>query len=101
MPNAISLANIFNKNFELEYEFELLLNKIYNNYLILKEKGFNKIDNLYHKHLYKINELSNFKDKNGFFKATITGTLPEGKLVIKTTKNKIKTYSFKEIEFLI
>jgi len=100
LPNAISLSNILEKEFSLEIEFEYLLNKIYESYSLLKEKKITKIDNLYHKYLYRINTTSNFKDKSGMFTGKIIGTLPEGMLQIKTSEQKTRTYNFKEVEFL-
>jgi len=101
LPNAISLSNIKNKEYDLEIELDTLLNYIYKKYQLLKKIHFTEIDTLYHKYLYKINKVTNFKDKNGLFKGKIIGTMPEGKLIIKTSQIEIRTYNFKEVEFII
>jgi len=98
--NAVSLTNINNKEYSLEEELNELLVSIHKNYNSLKTVSFSDIDNLYHKNLYKINQVSEFKDSEGVFTAKITGTLPEGKLVIETSDNQTKFYNFKEVEFL-
>jgi len=100
LPNAISLSNILHKKYNLEEELNLLLSSIYNKYQLLKKQEFTEIDKLYHKYLYKINKLANYKDVKSSFKGKIIGTLPEGKLIIETSKNEIRTYNFKEVEFL-
>ncbi|MCF6366918.1 MAG: biotin--[acetyl-CoA-carboxylase] ligase [Bacteroidales bacterium] len=100
LPDAISLSNIKKKDFCLETELLLLLNSIYKKYQLLRNKLFFDIDNLYHKHLYKINEFSDFKDNAGIFKGKISGTLPEGKLIIETLTKEKKFYNFKEVGFL-
>ncbi len=99
LPNAISLSKIINKEYNLEEELNLLLNSIQNKYQLLINQDFTEIDKLYHKYLYRINEIANYKDVSGTFKGKITGTLPEGKLLIKTSENEIRTYDFKEVEF--
>ena len=100
LPKAISLFNINNKEYNLKSELNKLLIDILKNYNSLKTKSYSEIDNLYHNNLHKLNELSEFKDSTGFFKGKITGTLPEGRLVIQTANNEIRTYSFKEVEFI-
>ncbi len=100
LPDAISLFNIKNKEFNLETELQILLRLIYNKYELLQKQKYTEIDSLYHKYLYLINTNSNFKDITGNFIGKIKGTLPEGKLVIETLNNEIKTYDFKEVEFI-
>lgn len=100
LPNATSLANITNNEYNLEEELNLLLASIYNKYELLKKNNFTEIDNLYYKYLYRINELANYKDAFGIFKGKIIGILPEGKLIIENSENKIRTYDFKEVEFI-
>ena len=100
LPDAISLSVIKNKEYNLEEELNKLLIDILKNYNSLKIKPYSEIDNLYHNNLYKLNELSEFKDSTGFFKGKITGTLPEGKLVIQTEANQMRSYNFKEVEFI-
>jgi len=101
LPDAISLNLITGKKFELEYELKELLIFLKNKFNLLKPDSFFEIDNRYHENLYKIYEKSGFKDSNGIFEGTITGTLPQGNLIIKINDNKTKTYAFKEIEFII
>ena len=100
LPKAVSLFNINNKEYNLEEELNKLLVYIFKKYSYLKTKSYPEIDNLYLNNLYKLNELSEYKDSAGFFKGKITGTLPEGKLIIKTEEDQIRTYSFKEVEFI-
>ncbi|MCF6184313.1 MAG: biotin--[acetyl-CoA-carboxylase] ligase, partial [Bacteroidales bacterium] len=100
LPDAISLKNITDKNYNIENEVNELLTFISKKYNLLKTLNFTEIDFLYHKNLYKINKLSNFKDVNGTFKGKIKGTLSEGNLIVQAKNDLIKYYNFKEIEFL-
>ena len=100
LPSATSLALITGKVYQLDTELNILLTNIYEFYNDLKKLNFSRIDNLYHTNLYKINKLNQFKDSTGTFFGTITGTTSDGKLIINTANNQIKTYNFKEIEFI-
>ena len=100
IPNALSLKNITGIDYNIENELHLLLNFIFEKYKLLSPDNFNQIDKEYLQNLYKINITAKFKDKYGIFKGKITGTTPEGKLIIKTTGGDIRYYNFKEVEFL-
>jgi len=97
---ADSLSNIIHTEFDILDELNELLEYIHNHYQNLKKLNFTHIDKIYHKNLYKINQVHQFRDSSGNFEGSITGTLPDGKLQIKTVNNGLKEYSFKEVEFL-
>lgn len=100
LPQADSLINITSEVYNLEKELNAILKHILISYKNLKPENFYKIDKEYFSKLYKINELSEFRDKNGNFSGIIKGTLPEGKLIIETSNSGIRYYDFKEIEFI-
>lgn len=100
LPDAVSLKNITDKNYNIENELHLLLNYILENYKNLKVENFKHIDKKYHSHLFGINKTLEFKDKTGAFKGIIKGTLPEGRLIIEISKNDIRYFSFKKVEFI-
>lgn len=99
LPFAESLSNITGKEYSITEELTDLLDNIYEQYHHLKKTPFTQIDRLYHKNLYKIDQVHTFTDENGEFKGTITGTLPNGKLQIKIDKKETREYSFKEVIF--
>ncbi len=100
LPDAVSLTNISSKTYDLKKELYIVLNYIFNSYKDLKPENFETIDKNYLNQLYKINELSEFKDDNKTFSGIIRGTLPDGKLIIETSNSEKKFYNFKEVEFL-
>ncbi|MCD4792728.1 MAG: biotin--[acetyl-CoA-carboxylase] ligase [Bacteroidales bacterium] len=100
LPKATSLSIINDTEYLLSEELNNMLSRINKFYNDLKNLNFSKTDKLYHNNLYKINELSEFKDSRGRFLGKITGTEPEGKLIIQTVNNEIRTYNFKEVEFI-
>lgn len=100
LRDAVSLSNTTNKKYNLDDELNLLLKSILSQFKILNARNFKLIDNLYHKFLYKKDLYSKYKDSSGIFAGKITGTLPEGQLIIETSDKEIRTYNFKEVEFL-
>ena len=100
LPTATSLSLNTEKGYQLNAELNDLLKYIYKFYYGLKKLNFPETDKLYHNDLYKINEISKYKDSNGIFRGKIIGTTPEGKLIIQTPENQINTYNFKELEFI-
>ncbi len=100
LPDAVSLSMITDEFYILEEELQTLLSFLFKKYKSLEKLSFKEIDKMYHKDLYRINQMSDYKDSNGKFKGKINGTLPEGKLIIQTENNEIRMYNFKEVEFL-
>lgn len=100
LPSATSLSLITDSEYQLNEELNNLLKYIYQFYYDLKDLDFSETDKLYHKNLYKLNKISCFKDSTGIFKGEIKGTEPQGKLIIQTVNKEIRTYGFKEVEFI-
>ncbi|PJA07278.1 MAG: biotin--[acetyl-CoA-carboxylase] ligase [Flavobacteriales bacterium CG_4_10_14_0_2_um_filter_32_8] len=96
---ATSIYNEMGKEyFQLDELLKQLLFFIERRYILLKTEKVNVINQDYLKHLYWINELRNFKTKNGAFKGSIVGINSIGKLQIKKS-NSINEFDLKEIEF--
>lgn len=100
LPDAVSLSSITGSKYNIDEEIKELLDFIYKEYnSFLLKKQFNTIDQIYLKHMFRLNEIASYKDKNGMFKGIITGTDKIGRLIIKTLDEKIRTYNFKEVEY--
>ncbi len=100
LPSATSLSLITDSEYQLNEELNYLLKYIYQYYNDLRKLNFAGIDKLYHNDLYKRNIICYFKDSTGKFKGEIIGTEPHGKLIIQTVNKEIRTYGFKEVEFI-
>lgn len=101
IPNPTSLKLQTNKN----YVLNILLNKLLQhlNYR-LTELETGNYDNLmenYVKLLYRFNEIHNFKDSAGIFKAKIVGVEETGELILLDQHNIERKYIFKEVGYLI
>jgi len=100
LPNASSMQ-VFTKQ---EFDLDTLLNEILSsieNYIDKLEKGENlKVE--YLENLFQYKTENRYKETgNNTFRGRIIGVNPEGKLIIKTKKGNVKSYNFKEIEFLL
>ncbi len=100
-PNPVSLINITQKKTNLEDFLKKILSSIHfflshltneDNIELLNQEY---LDNLFRKQGYH-----KYKDENGQFEATIEGISDYGQLILKTRKGEIRTYAFKEVEFI-
>ncbi len=100
LDNAISLSLQTGKTFDLNEEFYSLSSEIIKCLELLKKHDFSMIDKDYHRHLYKIYSNATFRDASGIFRGRILGTMSCGPLLIEDEHSKIRTYQYKEVEFL-
>lgn len=97
-PNAISLSNICNQEFDKEEILSLLLKNIEVRYLQLKKRDFDGLRKEYHRNLYWVNEKHLFK-ADTVFEGEIKGIDERGRLVI-LHEGWVRYYSNKEINFI-
>ncbi|GBU08372.1 biotin--[acetyl-CoA-carboxylase] ligase [Bacteroidales bacterium] len=99
-PNPISLIQILNKEINRQdilekilKEMNLLVQQILTNKLNIHEQ--------YNACLYRKNELRPYRDDGGEFLAEILEVDTEGFLHLKTDKNELRKYTFKEVKYLV
>ncbi len=101
-PNPISLANILNKQFDIGMMLNQVLQSILKYLEIaLEAEDFKSIDLKYIEHLFRNKGYHLFKDNDKTFKACIQGISEYGQLILSTESGEIKTYAFKEVEFIL
>jgi len=100
LDNVISLSLKTGEPYDIEKEFNLLSEEIIKHLEALKRLDFRMIDRIYHHHLYRIYIDATFRDSTGIFRGRIIGTMGGGQLIIEDDQSKIRTYSYKEVEFL-
>ena len=99
LPNQTSLSLETNKKYDCIEIINECIESIEKTYVNI-DHAKNEIENTYHTALYKRNILAQYKDSNGIFDAKIIGVEPTGKLLLQDSYNQLRTYNFKEIEFL-
>lgn len=99
-PNAISLAFITKKQYDLMNCIERLCGYIEARYLQLKAESYDTIDADYLNYLYKLNDWAIYKNNEEIFEGKIIGVSTTGKLQVKRRSEKVSEFDFKEIAFL-
>lgn len=99
-PNPVSLFQLLGREFYIEELLEILFDAIDKWYLLLKSGKHDQINSSYLECLYRKGVLADYCDKTGRYKGTITGISEIGQLEIQPETGQMKTYHFKEVEFL-
>ncbi|WNM18716.1 biotin--[acetyl-CoA-carboxylase] ligase [Flavobacterium capsici] len=100
LPSASSLKNIVEKDFDLEFLLEKIVNQLKSNLnkLPLRKEFFWE---KYKSHLFKINQPMAFEDLNqNRFMGIITGVSSDGKLELVLEDDSCQTFGLKEIRML-
>ncbi len=100
-PQAISLATLAGKEFDLTYCEEMLCGYLEAFYLKLRAGKQQTIETDYHNKLYRLNELHGFISEGELFQAKITGVSDQGKLKINRSGGNEVQYDLKQIAFVI
>lgn len=107
LPNATSLKLLTGKAFDLSLCLENICISIEKFYLELRSSNYKKIDELYHKLLYKRDVLSNFLLDGKPLEGTIKGVSAQGHLLINTengpeiiVKDMVEVRDVKHLVFL-
>jgi len=102
LPNPVSIGGFTNKEYKLDEVLENLLH-----YINVRYSGFRKhpdrklLLDEYLRNLYRYQELSVFKDKDGIFNGRITEVDEFGRLEVSLLDGTKKHYNFKEVEFVL
>ena len=100
-PNPISLQQIINTTHPLSEILAKVTDAIGRWIEKLDNNKRPEIDDAYNRQLYRQAGIHRFSDKNGYFEATIERIEPEGYLVLRDTQNQIRSYAFKEVNYII
>lgn len=101
LPNPTSLKLITKRDYSLIECLNILLESLEKNYLLLMAGNYSQILKDYLQLQYKYYTWSEFCDlNNNKFEGRIINISDEGKICIET-KNKIKYFDFKEIDYII
>ncbi len=97
---ATSLARETGKTFDLDVILNEILERFENYYKKAEAREYALLNALYHRELYKIGECCKFQDKSGEFQAEVVGIDQYGQLLLKDTDEQLRTYGFKEVEWI-
>lgn len=102
LPNATSLKNTMNKEFDLDELLVKIIDSIKENIYLLSKNDFSTLEGNYLQNLYKFNKPSMFKDNKGsLFMGKIIGVSSEGKLEVELKDETERKFGIKEINFVV
>lgn len=99
--NAASMVNFHKEPLSLEKVLEVLCENLEATYLIIKQNDFMKIDNAYHKLLFRKDEWQCFNIVNEQIKAKIIRVNDEGMLELEDESGNILKFRSGEISYVV
>lgn len=100
-PNPMSLRQITGSIFDREQLMRHIAWHFHRLYRRLLNGGEGTIHRAYLRRLYRRDgRRHRFRDANGDFEAEIKTVLPDGRLMLRDEKQKLRTYAFKEVQYL-
>jgi len=100
-PNPVSIINYTNEQIDLDELLNKLLEKVGKNYEEYRiEKNFPILKSMYINDLYRFNSWATYSDKRNEFRGKIIDIDDFGRLLIESQNGEVKTFMFKEVEFL-
>ncbi len=100
-PNPVSAKQITGKSYDLNLAATLVRNAILSRYMQLLRDEKEQIRKDYFDKLYRKEGYFCYKDKSGEFSACIKDICDNGLLVLETEAGEERTYSFKEVSFVL
>lgn len=100
-PNPVSLKMVTGINYELGELLVKLLPYIFEKYAMVKPETSGKIENNYHKVLYRMLEWHHYIVKGTEIYARITGTNTFGHLLLETETGQVLICDLKEVKFIL
>lgn len=100
LPNPVSLGMITGMEHNRETILSELCSHIDTLYSMVDKGSFKPVDTAYHTHLYRRGIYCDYRIKGVTIRGRIEGVDEFGRLLLKDEGGTIKTYSFKEIEFI-
>lgn len=101
-PNPVSLIQIADRSFKLDFVLTEILTEIKQNYEKLRlSQDYSWLETKYLGNLYRFNQAHFFTDKSGKFEGKIIGIDNYGQLKILKTDEQTVLFGYKEVEFSI
>jgi len=101
VPNSVSLSLLTGSSYDLNTCLNQLASDLDKRYKQLISEHFAEIKHEYVSRLYRLNELSKYRDQSGIFTGRIITVTDNGRLQIERKPGNISEYSFKEVDFIL
>mgnify|MGYP001674122836 FL=1 len=100
-PNPMSLCTIVGCEIDRERLLKQVLAAFEKYYDMLCRGDSHAVVSLYHEALYRRGGFYKYRDTEGSFKAEIVEVKSDGHLVLRDRQGMIRSYAFKEVEFML
>ena len=100
-PNPVSLKQITGTETERRFVLERVVGNFYRLLRRLDAEGCEALRKVYHQNLYRRDEWHTYQDENGPFRARLEGVESNGRLQLRDEQNALRTYAFKEVQFVL
>lgn len=98
-PNAVSMAQLSYKKFDLKQILEAIFENLENEYLKLKQGEYQSLKANYHSRLFLHETWAKFRADGVVFDGKITAVTDQGQLQMET-ETGVKHFDFKQVEFI-
>ena len=100
-PNPVSLSQITGSDESIDHLLERILQAFDDYYRRVLEGDYAGISREYHEALYRHKGFYRYRDKDGEFDAELVGVAYDGRLSLRDSEGRQRSYAFKEVEFII
>ena len=100
-PNPVSLSQITGSDESIDHLLERILQAFDDYYRRVLEGDYAGISREYHEALYRRKGFYRYRDADGEFDAELVGVAYDGRLSLRDSEGRQRSYAFKEVEFII
>ena len=100
-PNPVSLSQITGSDESIDHLLERILQAFGDYYRRVLEGDYAGISREYHEALYRRKGFYRYRDADGEFDAELVGVAYDGRLSLRDSEGRQRSYAFKEVEFII
>lgn len=100
-PNPVSLSQITGSDESIDHLLERILQAFDDYYRRVLEGDYAGISREYHETLYRRKGFYRYRDADGEFDAELVGVAYDGRLSLRDSEGRQRSYAFKEVEFII
>ena len=102
LPNPVSMAQITGNIYDRDTVSGILCDHLEYYYTMLNAKKYTYLSKLYHNHLYKLHQKAQYQEPGQLpYYGYIRGTDPQGRLLIENETGITKSYTFKEVSYIL
>jgi hypothetical protein len=99
-PNPVSLKQILGHDVDRMKLLKDIVRRIDAYLEEIRNGNYEKIATLYMSYLYRSKGFYAYRDKDGRFEAAVVEVEDDGHLVLRDREGRVRSYAFKEVEFL-